>query len=119
MQDMIRTESRSPLARGSAFVWRIPRNLLAGFVRFYQLAISPPLGGACRYVPTCSQYSIQALKEYGALRGSILAIARIGRCHPWGGHGYDPPRWFGDPIPEARNESQGGPLAEEPSEVRP
>ncbi|MEM6395594.1 MAG: membrane protein insertion efficiency factor YidD [Bacteroidota bacterium] len=59
-------------------------------IRFYQVAISPWLGGRCRYQPTCSHYAIEALKEWGALKGSWLAIKRIGRCHPWGGSGYDP-----------------------------
>lgn len=45
---------------------------------------------ACRYTPTCSEYAIQAIKKYGPFKGLILAIKRIGRCHPWGGHGYDP-----------------------------
>lgn len=59
-------------------------------IRFYQLAISPILPDSCRYTPTCSQYSIEALQKYGPLKGSFLAIRRILRCHPWGGHGHDP-----------------------------
>lgn len=59
-------------------------------VRFYQLAISPWLGSNCRYQPTCSSYMIEALKEHGLLKGLWLGTKRIGRCHPWGGHGYDP-----------------------------
>lgn len=59
-------------------------------VRAYQLLISPLLPASCRYTPTCSQYAIEALKVHGPLRGSWLAIRRIGRCHPWGGHGHDP-----------------------------
>lgn len=59
-------------------------------IRFYQKAISPMLGANCRYTPTCSQYAIEALKKYGALKGGRLAIKRILSCHPWGGHGYDP-----------------------------
>lgn len=60
------------------------------FIRFYQKAISPMLGANCRYTPTCSQYAVEALKKYGALKGGWLAIKRILSCHPWGGHGYDP-----------------------------
>ena len=60
------------------------------FVRFYQLAISPWMGNNCRYQPTCSSYMIEALKEHGLLKGLWLGTKRIGRCHPWGGHGYDP-----------------------------
>lgn len=59
-------------------------------VRFYQLAISPWLGSNCRYQPTCSAYMIEALKEHGLIKGLWLGTKRIGRCHPWGRHGYDP-----------------------------
>lgn len=45
---------------------------------------------ACRYVPTCSAYAIEALQKYGPVKGGMLAMKRIGRCHPWGGSGYDP-----------------------------
>jgi uncharacterized protein len=61
-----------------------------GLVRGYQLVISPWLPMACRYTPTCSQYAIEALRKHGPLKGGWLAIKRIGRCHPWGGHGHDP-----------------------------
>jgi hypothetical protein len=59
-------------------------------VRFYQLAISPVLQPNCRYEPSCSQYMIDAIEEWGPLKGIWLGLRRIGRCHPWGGHGYDP-----------------------------
>ncbi len=59
-------------------------------VRFYQAAISPYTPSSCRYSPTCSTYSLQALKKHGAFKGSWLAIKRIFSCHPWGGSGYDP-----------------------------
>ncbi|MCF9047121.1 membrane protein insertion efficiency factor YidD [Acinetobacter nectaris] len=64
--------------------------LLHWLVRFYQIAISPLIGPRCRYIPTCSQYTIEALHMHGALKGSIFAVKRICRCHPWGGSGYDP-----------------------------
>lgn len=63
---------------------------LYGFVRFYQLFISPLTGPSCRFQPTCSSYAIEALRVHGGLRGGWLAIKRIARCHPWGGFGYDP-----------------------------
>lgn len=69
---------------------KIGRGIIVGLVRFYQLAISPYLGRTCRYSPTCSQYMIEAVNEWGALKGFWLGIKRIGRCHPWGGHGHDP-----------------------------
>jgi putative membrane protein insertion efficiency factor len=59
-------------------------------IRFYQLAISPLLGRNCRFEPTCSNYAVQAIEEWGVLKGSWLALKRILKCHPWGGHGYDP-----------------------------
>lgn len=59
-------------------------------IRGYQLIISPFLPPSCRFTPTCSQYAIIAINKYGIIRGSYLAIKRIGRCHPLGGQGYDP-----------------------------
>jgi putative membrane protein insertion efficiency factor len=58
-------------------------------VRLYQLA-RRGRPSPCRYLPTCSQYAIEALARHGALRGSWLTVRRLGRCHPWGGHGVDP-----------------------------
>ncbi len=63
---------------------------LIQLVRLYRIAISPWLGGNCRFDPTCSNYAIEALQDHGILKGSWLAVRRIGRCHPWGGSGYDP-----------------------------
>jgi uncharacterized protein len=59
-------------------------------IRFYQYAISPYLMPACRFTPSCSQYAIDAVNKYGALKGSWMGFRRICRCHPWGGSGYDP-----------------------------
>lgn len=59
-------------------------------VRAYRLVGSPWVGRNCRYQPTCSAYALEALARHGGLKGSYLAARRIGRCHPWGGHGYDP-----------------------------
>jgi putative membrane protein insertion efficiency factor len=56
----------------------------------YQRAISPLLPASCRYVPTCSQYAVEAVMKHGIFRGGWLALRRILRCHPWGGSGYDP-----------------------------
>jgi len=75
----------------------IPRQILIGVVRGYQLFISPLSPSTCRFQPTCSAYAIEALRRYGFWKGLVLSVYRLGRCHPWGGHGYDPPRWFGEP----------------------
>lgn len=64
--------------------------LALGLVRLYQLVLSPLLPSSCRYQPTCSAYAIEAIRLHGALRGGWMALKRIGRCNPWGGHGYDP-----------------------------
>jgi putative membrane protein insertion efficiency factor len=67
----------------------ITRVLLSG-LRGYKRWISPLLPPACRYLPTCSEYAQEALIQHGVVRGSWLATRRLCRCHPWGGHGYDP-----------------------------
>jgi putative membrane protein insertion efficiency factor len=64
--------------------------IMVGLVRFYQTAISPHLPSSCRYTPTCSQYTVEAIQKYGPIKGAWLGLRRIARCHPWGGHGYDP-----------------------------
>lgn len=79
---------------------RLPRWGMIGLVKLYQLAISPFFPSTCRFQPTCSQYAVDAFQKYGLVKGVILTAYRLGRCHPWGGHGYDPPRWFGEPPPE-------------------
>lgn len=63
---------------------------LLGLVWLYRRGVSPLLGLNCRFVPSCSEYAAEALREYGGVKGSWLALRRIGRCHPWGGSGYDP-----------------------------
>ncbi len=63
---------------------------LIGLVKFYQNFISPLTPASCRYTPTCSQYSLEALQKHGPFKGGWLAIKRIASCNPWGGSGYDP-----------------------------
>ena len=89
------------MSRVLSLLVRLPRLLLIGLVRVYQYTISPHLGRTCRFHPTCSSYAIEAFRKYGALKGLVLTIYRLGRCHPWGGHGYDPPRWFGETPPSS------------------
>jgi len=59
-------------------------------VYIYRFSISPLIPARCRYTPTCSQYTIEAVMKHGILKGSWLSAKRIGSCHPWGGKGYDP-----------------------------
>ena len=66
------------------------QRLLMGLVRAYRLLLSPSIGSACRFEPTCSAYSLQALEKHGAGWGSYLTLARLVRCHPWCVGGHDP-----------------------------
>lgn len=66
------------------------KHILIALVRFYQYAISPMLGRRCRYFPTCSEYTVDAIRKYGAIKGGWLGAKRICRCHPWHPGGYDP-----------------------------
>ena len=66
------------------------KKALIGLVRFYQQAVSPYTPPACRYIPTCSEYAVQAIEKYGAARGSYLAARRVLRCNPFHRGGYDP-----------------------------
>ena len=69
---------------------KIFTNVLIKLIKGYKFLISPLLGNSCRYLPTCSEYSIEALKTYGFLKGLFLSVKRILSCHPWGSSGLDP-----------------------------
>ncbi len=64
--------------------------ILCGLIRAYQVVVSPLLGPRCRFHPSCSVYAAEAIGRHGAAAGGWLALRRIGRCHPWGGWGFDP-----------------------------
>ena len=64
--------------------------LLIALIRAYQLTLSPFLGGACRFLPSCSEYAREAIERHGAWRGSLLAVRRLSKCHPLGASGFDP-----------------------------
>ena len=64
--------------------------LLIKFIKTYKYIISPLISPSCRYLPTCSEYSIEALKTYGFIKGLSLSLKRIMSCHPWGNSGFDP-----------------------------
>ncbi|MCL2470011.1 MAG: membrane protein insertion efficiency factor YidD [Alphaproteobacteria bacterium] len=63
---------------------------LRALIWLYRHSLSAFMGRQCRFEPSCSAYADEAIKLYGAFKGSVLALRRLGRCHPWGGHGYDP-----------------------------
>ena len=69
---------------------KLLRQLFIIPIKLYKLLLSPLLPMACRYTPTCSQYAEEAIKKHGIIKGTVLAAKRISKCHPWGGHGYDP-----------------------------
>ena len=68
----------------------IAQYIVTKLIRGYQLTLSPLVGWHCRFAPSCSDYMREAVIEYGALKGVALGVKRLARCHPWGGHGYDP-----------------------------
>ena len=74
--------------------------LLRLLVRGYQYAVSPVLPPACRHLPTCSAYAVEAITKHGALRGGVMSLGRLLRCHPWGTSGFDP-------VPERRRSGSG------------
>ena len=66
------------------------RHAATFLIRVYQWTLSPLLGPACRFYPSCSQYALEAIERFGCLRGGWLAVKRLSRCHPWHPGGYDP-----------------------------
>lgn len=64
--------------------------IMIGLIKLYQWTLSPLIGRACRYTPTCSNYGLEAIRKYGPFKGGWLTIKRIISCNPWGGSGYDP-----------------------------
>jgi putative membrane protein insertion efficiency factor len=68
----------------------LPKAGLLGVIRLYQHLVAPSLPPACRYQPTCSHYAYSAVERYGPFKGGWLTLKRLGRCHPFGGSGFDP-----------------------------
>ena len=68
----------------------LPKRTLLWMIRFYRASISPMFPACCRFTPTCSQYAMEAVEKYGAVKGGYLALRRILRCHPFHKGGYDP-----------------------------
>lgn len=94
MSDVKSTAASAKLARGAkslvAAVWALPRRCLVIMVKGYRLLLSPSLGSACRFEPTCSAYALDALAAHGAVGGSYLTLRRLVRCNPWCEGGHDP-----------------------------
>ncbi|MDE2615395.1 MAG: membrane protein insertion efficiency factor YidD [Burkholderiales bacterium] len=85
--------------------------VLIGLVKAYRFFLSPWLGSACRFEPTCSRYALDALHQHGALAGSYLTMTRLLRCHPWCGGGHDPvpaqkPRFFSGLLTSSSSEKK-------------
>lgn len=80
-----------PLARVASWPSKIAVSACVACVRLYQIALSPLVGPACRFEPSCSNYMIESLRKYGLIRGACKGIGRVCRCHPWHKGGYDPP----------------------------
>jgi putative membrane protein insertion efficiency factor len=78
----------------------LARRTALTLIRGYQLALSPLFAGSCRFVPSCSAYTAEAIARFGVIRGTSLGLRRLARCHPFGGHGVDP-------VPAFRPELQG------------
>ena len=76
------------------FIFKIVKKLLITIfiliIRFYQILISPLLGSNCRFLPTCSEYTIESIKAYGLIKGISMSLKRISSCHPFGKKGFDP-----------------------------
>ncbi len=79
-----------PIKKIREVISKVSKVILKGLIKFYKYTISPHTLRSCRYIPSCSDYSIEAIEKYGPIKGSYLAIKRILSCHPWGKDGYDP-----------------------------
>jgi putative membrane protein insertion efficiency factor len=77
------------MKRVGTFVWLLPRNCCVVILRAYRAVISPLYGDVCRYYPSCSHYALQAIQQYGVIRGVVMGSVRIARCHPWAEGGVD------------------------------
>ncbi len=89
------------LRRAALALSRLPQKCLVTLVKGYRLLLSPWLGSSCRFEPTCSAYSLQALQQHGAAKGSYLTLYRLVRCHPWCNGGFDP-------VPSSSSQSSAG-----------
>jgi len=77
-------------AKAVRWIASLPRQWVVMLVRLYQVSLSPMLGRQCRFVPTCSNYFLEAVRKHGAVRGTLMGVRRILRCNPFCKGGYDP-----------------------------
>jgi putative membrane protein insertion efficiency factor len=88
------------------------KDILLGIIRVYQLTLSAFIGRRCRYLPTCSEYTSDAIRKHGAGRGTAMGFARICRCHPWGQSGFDPvPDVYEGPVWRMTEEQMSSPAS--------
>lgn len=71
-------------------ITQLPKRILRGLIRGYQMTLSPFIGNQCRFHPSCSTYALEAVEQHGAIRGTWLSVKRLGRCHPFNAGGFDP-----------------------------
>ena len=76
------------------------KSILLALIKFYRSSISPHTAASCKYIPTCSQYGLEAIERFGAFKGGLLTLWRILRCNPWSRGGYDP-------VPEKKEKKLG------------
>lgn len=124
---------KGALAAGLDLLRLAPRTLLRAPILLYRYTLSLVMGRQCRYLPTCSAYADEAIARHGAWPGAFMATARICRCHPWGGHGFDPVpqclpvegRWYAPwryglwRMPKEVGQDAQGPAPDLPSEGAP
>ena len=86
------------MTRVLRFIWCMPRNTTIAVLRAYQIVVSPFYGDVCRYYPSCSSYALQSVQQRGSVWGTVLAVWRVLRCHPWAVGGVDDIRLLARPL---------------------
>ena len=111
-----------------AWLFHAPQRLLMLLVQGYRLFLRASVGNVCRFSPSCSAYSLQALQDHGAVAGSYLTVRRLARCHPWCHGGHDPvpaqvpglfTRWVGNPSPDSATPRSDSSSFTYPEKTRP
>jgi len=113
-----RSRVLTAVRRCGQVVVRSPAWALLGFFRLWQLLVSPTYGQTCRFYPSCSAYGVQAVRQYGAVRGGWLTMRRVLRCHPWNPGGFDPVPPNGRTALPADHDESAPPVGASPEEAR-